>query len=213
MRIDDTHNGEVKFSRITSSGAAHERLRPPVGEVPFVGFTRNLSMGSLLRRVNPQSPRMTTVAKLAILQNEEIRENYDYCMAQLPDLLLLMNYTITSGFRTQADNTYSKGSSNSDHLIALAFDISFGDYDTTKAAVAAILDRAKNMRCVRQVIFENVRGTTHGYHVHIGFYPPKEKGEVQSLMWYSKKTRQKFVAINNINEIPAKGEFEENGST
>lgn len=211
MRIEDAHSelDSDKFGTLKAQPSEAVRIRPPSGRVKFTGFVRNLSMGSILRRVDPSSKRMSSVDKLAILQNDDVRANYEYASSKLTDLMIGMEYVITSGFRTKAENIDKGGQSTSDHLIGLAFDVAFGDYDATKSAFATIVSRTMTMKCVRQIIFENVRGTTRGYHIHIGFYPPGEEGAVQSAMWYSRKANRGFVQISSINEIPSKGDFED----
>jgi len=139
-----------------------------------------------------------------------VRANLDASLATLA--LITKGGVVTSSYRPPSD-AYGASERGSDHTKGLAVDVSFGDYSATKSALGGILLRGAALKRVRQVIFENVRGTSAGYHIHIGFWGPEEKGEIQSLLWYSRKeaTRESgvgYTPLTSAADLPGREVFE-----
>jgi hypothetical protein len=126
---------------------------------------------------------------------------------------------ITSSFRSSGADYAAGGSGEGDHTKGLALDVSYGTYSDTLSAFKRLVTEAAKPEnlSVRQIIFENVRGTPRGYHIHIGFYPPDLNGHIISKLWFSKEDyakrknvegAPKYHSITDKAGIPPKEVFE-----
>jgi hypothetical protein len=174
-------------------------------------------MTTLTGKLNPLIKGISNLEGLAILNNGVIKENLDSTLARYAELD--SNGIVTSSYRSPARNKAVGGKESGDHPKGLAVDAAYGNYDDTKKAIAKIIEKTKKLQTVRQLIFENVRGTERGYHIHMGFYAPGKTGPIQSLSWHTpgpdsasttkkKEYSQKYTAFATINDLPAKEGFE-----
>lgn len=182
-----------------------QRVAPPEGRVAYRGKVLDMTMASLGRRINTNVAGVGNIEQLGVINNTEVRENLDSTFNRYGELGI--KGVVTSSYRTVAGNYAVGGVQRSDHPRGLALDVAYGDYESTKAAFLKLLSANTNKGYIRQIIFENVRGTSKGYHIHIGFYEPGETGKVQSTLYFTLGS-EKFQVLKSVADIPSKEKFE-----
>jgi hypothetical protein len=163
------------------------RLAPPEGTVKYAGIPRDLSKTNIGGRINTSVSVIDATDRLSLAFDNQARINLDATMERYA--VLGIEGIVTSSYRSASSDYAAGGSGEGDHTRGLALDVAYGDYAQTLKAFNDILSKAKlgEFNFIRQIIFENVRATPRGYHVHIGFYPAGERGPVNSKLWFSAK--------------------------
>jgi hypothetical protein len=199
----------AEWPRLMPGSTVLSRVAPPRGSVAYTGRTLNMNMASIGRRVNPLLKGITNLDHLDLITDEEARMNLESTKARF--LELGVPGTITSSYRSTARNRATPyASDTSDHHRGLALDVAYGNYEETKRAFGKIVVSNSSRKYIRQIIFENVRGTERGYHIHIGFYRPGVTGEILSSLWFSaKEGKYRDVEAASSNNIPSKERFED----
>lgn len=205
ITIDNTSG----WPRLVPGSTVLSRVAPPRGSVAYTGRILNMSMASIGRRVNPLLKGVTNLDHLDLITDEEARANLESTKARF--LELRVPGIITSSYRSAArSKTIPHASDTSDHHKGLALDVAYGNYEETKRAFEKIVTSNSSKKYIRQIIFENVRGTERGYHIHIGFYRPGVTGEILSSLWFSaKEGKYRHVDAASSTNIPSKERFED----
>jgi len=145
-----------------------------------------------------EKARVSRLKELLLMSDSDIRANL---RATMNEFELFDNAAKAAGYFGTITETLRdpnskppEGSRVSDHYKGLAVDVSYSTYAKTKEVFAMFADLASKRGTVRQLIFENVRTTPMGYHIHIGFYPPvdgviEEKSGPVTLLTFSKKNK------------------------
>jgi hypothetical protein len=132
---------------------------------------------------------------MALASDGEAQINLDSTLSRYN--ALGVTGVITSSFRSSGTDYAVGGSGEGDHTRGLALDVSYGNYADTREAFNKLIAAASvlGQEFIRQIIFENVRGTPRGYHIHIGFYPPEVNGKIISKLWFSKKDYSRYKNV------------------
>jgi hypothetical protein len=185
------------------------RLRPPPGTVAPRGKMVNLASLYEENKLQKFVRGVTALDSIRLTNDTEARVNLASTLDRFEVLNGNMPHVITSSYRPPSYNVEVGGVRGSDHEKGLALDVAYGDYAATLNAMKALLAANAEKRYIRQLIFENVRGTARGYHLHIGFYTGDRSGEVKTLLWYSKLApKLGYVKIATVNDLPGKERFE-----
>jgi len=195
--------------RLIPGSTVLNRVAPPRGMITYVGRVMNMGMASIGRRINPLLKGVSNLDHLALITDEEVRANLESTETRFSELGV--PGIVTSSYRSVAKNkTTLYASSTSDHPKGLALDVAYGNYAETKQAFDKIVAANSGKKYIRQIIFENVRGTERGYHIHLGFYGPGNTGEILSSRWFSaKEGGYRHVDAANSKNIPGKERFED----
>lgn len=208
-RINITIDNSTDRPRLIPSPTVLNRVAPPRGSIPYTGQILNMSMASIGRRINPLLKGVSNLDHLDLITDEEARINLESTKARF--LELGVPGIVTSSYRSAARNRATPYASDiSDHQKGLALDVAYGDYEETKKAFDKIVAANSNKKYIRQIIFENVRGTERGYHIHIGFYKSGINGEILSSLWFSaKEGKYRHMDAALSKNIPSKERFED----
>lgn len=195
------------FTLIEGTQNAVLRIAPPEGSIKYEGKSRDMSMAFLKYGSDFQSQGAVAVEQLAVIGDDVLGMNLNSTLTRYGELGVYG--VITSSFRTAAGNYAAGGVEGSDHTRGLALDVAYGNYYNTRISFTKIINANSDKKFIRQIIFENIRGTSNGYHIHIGFYVPSKTGPIESTLWLSKIKGNKYNTLRSATMIPRKEVFED----